>query len=119
MKRSMSESELLRLADLNLVEFWCESAKCIPNSEIVQCQDTVFINSGLEVPHHSFAFNLAVEPGERFDGFLARAKAFFAERKPAFSLMLRATLTGLLFNTVGTIKCTWLVKLREWCSINR
>jgi hypothetical protein len=89
MKRSMSESELLRLADLNQVEFWCESARCIPNSEIVQCQDTVFINSGLDVTYHSFAFNLSVEPAERPDEYLARAKDFFASRKPSFSLRLR------------------------------
>ena len=80
---------MLRLADLNMVEFWCESAKCIPNSEIVNRQDTVFINSGLDVPYHSFAFNLAVEPDESPDAFLTRAKAFFATRKPAFSLLLR------------------------------
>jgi len=85
----MNESELLRLADLNLVEFWCESAKCIPNSEIVHCQDSVFINSGLDVPHHSFAFNLATESNEQPEAFLTRAKAFFAKRKPAFSLLLR------------------------------
>jgi hypothetical protein len=89
MKHSMSESELLRLSDLNLVEFWCESAKCIPNTEIVQCQDTVFINSALDFPSHSFAFNLAVEPDEQPDAFLARAKAFFAKRKPTFSIRLR------------------------------
>jgi hypothetical protein len=89
MKHSMSESELLRLADLNLVEFWCESARWIPNTEIVQCQDTVFINSALDFPRHSFAFNLAVEPDERPDAFLTRIKAFFAKRKPQFSLILR------------------------------
>jgi hypothetical protein len=89
MKHLMSESELLRLADLNLVEFWCESARGIPNSEIVQCQDTVLINSALDFPGCNFAFNLAVEPDERPDAFLARIKAFFAKRKPLFSLILR------------------------------
>ena len=49
MKRSMSESELLRLADLNLIESWCEGSKWVPNSEIVQCQETVFINSVLDL----------------------------------------------------------------------
>jgi ribosomal protein S18 acetylase RimI-like enzyme len=89
MKRSLSESELLRLADLNMVEFWCNSARCTPNSEIVQCQDTVFINSALDFPRHSFAFNLAVEPDERPDAFLTRIKGFFSKRKPQFSLILR------------------------------
>ena len=89
MKHSMSESELLRLADLNLVQSWCEGARWVPNSEIVQCQDTVFINSGLDYPSHSFAFNLAVEQNENPDAFMARAKAFFAKRKPAFSLIPR------------------------------
>jgi ribosomal protein S18 acetylase RimI-like enzyme len=89
MKPLISESELLRLADLNLVEFWCESARWIPNSEIIQWQDAVLINSGLDFPRHSFAFNLAVETDERPDAFLTRVKAFFAKRKPQFSLLLR------------------------------
>jgi ribosomal protein S18 acetylase RimI-like enzyme len=89
MKRSMSESELLRLADLNLVEFWCESSKCVPNTEIFQQQDTVFINSATDFPGCNFAFNLAVEPDERPDVFLTRIKAFFAKRKTLFSLILR------------------------------
>jgi ribosomal protein S18 acetylase RimI-like enzyme len=89
MKRSMSESELLRLSDLNLVEYWCESSRWVPNSEIVQCQDTVFIDSGLDFPSHSFAFNLAVGQNESPDDFIDRAKAFFSKRKPAFSLILR------------------------------
>jgi len=89
MKHSMSESELLRLADLNMVESWCESLRWVPNPEIVQCRDMVFVNSALEFPGSNFAFNLAVEPNESPDAFLARAKAFFAKRKPAFSLILR------------------------------
>jgi len=89
MKRSMSEAELLRLSDLNLVESWCESSRWVPNSEIVQCQDTVLINSALNFPGCNFAFNLAVETNERPDDFLTRTKNFFAERKPLFSLILR------------------------------
>ena len=89
MKPSMSESELLWLADLNRLEFWCESAKCIPNTEILQESDAVFINSGLDVAYHSFAFNTAMEPLKHPHDFIARAKAFFTGRKPAFSLMLR------------------------------
>jgi len=89
MKHLMNESDLLKLADLNLVESWCESSKWVPNSEIVQCQDTVLINSGLDFPGCNFAFNLAVEPNECPDAFLTRTKGFFAKRKPAFSLILR------------------------------
>jgi len=89
MKRSMSEAELLRLSDLNLVEYWCESLKWMPDTEIVQCQDTVFINSTLNFPVCNLALNLAVESNEPPDAFLARAKAFFAKRKPQFSLLLR------------------------------
>jgi hypothetical protein len=89
MKHSMSESELLRLADLNMVESWCESSKWMPDTEIVQCQDTVLINSALDFPGCNFAFNLAVEPNERPDAFLIRVKGFFAKRKPAFSIRLR------------------------------
>jgi hypothetical protein len=88
--RSMSESELLRLADLNLVEYWCESSRWMLDTEIVQQQDTVFINSTLNFPVCNLVFNMATQPNEPPDAFLARAKAFFAKRKPAFSLRLRA-----------------------------
>jgi ribosomal protein S18 acetylase RimI-like enzyme len=90
MKPSLSESELLRLADLNLVEFWCQTAKYVPDSEIVECQDSVFVNSGLDYSGHSFAFNLALETEECPGDFVARAKAFFGGRKQMFSLQLRA-----------------------------
>ena len=89
MKYSMSESELLRLADLNLIEFWCESSKWIPGTEIFEAQDTVFINSALGFPGCSLAFSLATEQDEHPDAFLSRTKAFFATRKRSFSLLLR------------------------------
>jgi len=85
----MSETELLRLSDLNLVEYWCESSKWMPDSEIVQCQDTVFINSPLNFPVCNLVLNLAVESNESPDAFLARAKTFFAKRKSLFSIRLR------------------------------
>jgi ribosomal protein S18 acetylase RimI-like enzyme len=90
MKHSMSEAELLRLADLNLVEYWCESSRWMSNTEIVQCQDTVLINTAMNFPVCNLAFNLAVEPDERPSDFLARAKSFFAKRKPLFSIRLRS-----------------------------
>ncbi len=89
MPHPISESDLLKLADLNLVEFWCESSKWIPHPEILQREDTVFINSALDFPGCSFAFNLALDATERPDAFLTRIKAFFAGRKRAFSLLLR------------------------------
>ena len=60
MKRSMSEAELLRLADLNLVQSWCEGSRWGSNSEIVRFQDTVLVNSALDFAGCNFAFNLAV-----------------------------------------------------------
>jgi len=89
MKRSMSEAELLRLSDLNLVEYWCESSRWMPNTEIVQCQDTVFINSPLNFPVCNLVFNMATEQDGHPEAFLARAKSFFAKRKPLFSIRLR------------------------------
>lgn len=85
----MSEAELLRLADLNLVEYWCESSRWMPDTEIVQCQDTVFINSASSFPACNLALNLTTGTDERPEAFLTRAKAFFAKRKPTFSLLLR------------------------------
>jgi GNAT superfamily N-acetyltransferase len=85
----MHESELLRLADLNLIEFWRESSKWIPNTEIVEKHETVFIDCGIDFPGCSLAFNLSQEPVEQPVEFLARAKAFFSGRKKAFSVILR------------------------------
>jgi hypothetical protein len=85
----MTESELLRLADLNLMEFWRESAKWIPNSEIVERDETVFINSGIGFAGCSLAFNLAETETEQPAEFVTRAKAFFNGRKKGFSLLLR------------------------------
>ena len=89
MAHSISRSDLLRLADLNLVGFWCESSKWIPHPEILQQDDTVFINSALDFPGCNLAFNLALDATESPDAFLNRVKAFFTGRKRAFSLLLR------------------------------
>lgn len=89
MKPSISETDLLRLADLNLVEFWCQSAKWIPYPEILHQQDAVFINSALDFPACSFAFNLSSTNEEPPEKFIGKAKSFFAGRKKAFSLLLR------------------------------
>jgi ribosomal protein S18 acetylase RimI-like enzyme len=89
MKRSLSESDLLRLADLNRVEFWADSAKWMPGTEIIHSRDTVFINSAIEFPASNLAFNMAVDSKESPAAFLGRVKDFFATRKPNFSLLLR------------------------------
>jgi hypothetical protein len=85
----MNESELLKLADLNLIEFWRESAKWIPGTEIIEKQETVFIDSGSSFPGCSLVYNLSEKTDEKPPDFLARAKAFFRGRKKGFSLMLR------------------------------
>ncbi len=89
MKRQLSESELLRLADLNRVEFWADSAKWVPGTEIIHSRDTVFINSTVEFPASNLAFNMAIDTQELPADFLTRVKDFFATRKPNFSLLLR------------------------------
>jgi len=85
----MNESELLKLADLNLIEFWRESSKWIPNTEILETRETVFINCGIDFPGCSLAFNLSQEPLEQPAEFLTRCKDFFSGRKKGFSLLLR------------------------------
>jgi hypothetical protein len=89
MKRPISDSDLLQLADLNRVEFWCQSSRCIPGTEILQSLDTVYINTSLNFPACNLVFNLATESTGRPDDFLQRAKDFFATKKPMFSLLLR------------------------------
>ncbi len=83
------ETELLKLADLNLIEFWRESSKWIPDTEILETHETVFIDCGIDFPGCSLAFNLSEEPVEQPAEFVARAKAFFSGRKRGFSIMLR------------------------------
>jgi ribosomal protein S18 acetylase RimI-like enzyme len=92
MKKQINETDLLRLADLNLAEFWCELARCIPGSEILQKNDIVLIDSALSFPGASFAFNLSLEAEANPDEFISEAIAFFLDRKPAFSLQLRGHL---------------------------
>ncbi|MCJ7772380.1 MAG: GNAT family N-acetyltransferase [Desulfobacterales bacterium] len=89
MHQSISESELLRLADLNLVEFWIESSKWVPHTEILYQKDAVLINSAIDYPGCNFAFNLSLEPYEDAESFLDLAKTYFARRKKGFSLLFR------------------------------
>jgi len=86
----MNESELLKLADLNLIEFWRESSKWIPNTEIVEKDETVFIDCGIDFAGCSLVFNLSEKPAEQPAEFIARAKAFFSGRKRGFSIILRS-----------------------------
>jgi hypothetical protein len=85
----MNEFELLKLADLNLIEFWRESAKWIPDTEIFEKHETVFIDSGSSFPGCSLVFNLSEKTDEQPSDFLERARAFFSGRKKGFSLLLR------------------------------
>jgi ribosomal protein S18 acetylase RimI-like enzyme len=77
------------LADLNLIEYWCESAKWIPGTEIWEKQDTIYLCSALDFPACSLAFNLATDEHEPPDVYMARAKGFFSGRRKMFSLLLR------------------------------
>ncbi len=85
----MNDSDLLRLADLNRTEYWCDGLNWIPGTEVFKYQDDVFINSAVDFPACNVAFNLSVGPAEDAEGFLSRTKDFFEKRKPAFSLLLR------------------------------
>jgi ribosomal protein S18 acetylase RimI-like enzyme len=85
----MNDSDLLRLADLNRTEYWCESLNWMPGSEVFKHQDAVFINSAINFLACNVAFNLSAGPDDDIEGFLSRAKDFFEKRKPAFSLLLR------------------------------
>jgi len=90
MKRQLSESEILRLADLNRVEFWADSSKWMPGTEVVCSRDTVFINTTTEFPASNLALNLALNSKESPTDFMARVRDFFVSRKPNFSLLLRS-----------------------------
>ncbi len=89
MKRQLSESELLMLADLNRVEFWVDSSKWIPGTEVVYSHDTVFIDTAIEFPASNLALTMTIESQESPVDFLARVKDFFVTRKPNFSILLR------------------------------
>lgn len=88
-KYSITDAALLRLADLNLVEFWIENSKWIPYPDILYQQDMVLINSALKFPACNFAFNLSLESRRDGESFYAAAKTYFAEKKKGFSLLLR------------------------------
>lgn len=90
MEHMLGETELLRLADLNMVQEWCEGANWVPGSEIVWRGDTVLIDSALKFPACSAAFNLAETMTEAPDEYIARAALFFTGRAQYFSLIFRA-----------------------------
>jgi len=92
MKQAITESELLRLADLNLAEFYCESAHWIPGSEVVQRQDAVYIYSAQDFPGCNLVVNLALESSEAPEDFISRATAFFKGRRQMFVCHLRGHL---------------------------
>ena len=85
----MNEAELLKVVDLNLIEFWRESSKWIPGTEIVERHETVFIDCGIDFPGCSLVFNLSEDPEQPAE-FITRAKAFFSGRKRGFSVILRS-----------------------------
>jgi len=79
----------LRLADLNRTEYWCESLNWMPGTEVFKNRDAVFINSAIDFPGCNIVLNLSEGHDEDAEGFLSRARDFFEQRKPAFSLLLR------------------------------
>ena len=58
----MRDSDLLRLADLNRTEYWCDGLNWIPDTEVFKCQDAVFISSAVDFPACNIAFNLSSGP---------------------------------------------------------
>ena len=89
MNGRMNDQELLRLADLNLIEFWCASANWIPYPEIIRREDILLINSAIDFDPCNFAFNLSTTDTHTPDAFIDQAKLFFKNRNKSFSLLLR------------------------------
>ncbi|MDD5493990.1 MAG: hypothetical protein PHG36_04870 [Dehalococcoidia bacterium] len=80
---------MLRLSDLNLAEFYCESAHWMPGAEVVQKQDAVYILSPQDFPGCNLVVNLSLESNEAPEEFISRARAFYNGRKKAFVGHLR------------------------------
>ncbi|MCX6001178.1 MAG: GNAT family N-acetyltransferase [Chloroflexi bacterium] len=89
MKNSINDTDVVRLADLNQVQFWCDGANWVPGSEILLQRDLVLIDSALDFPGCNAAFNLSEDSAEKPEDFIAKIKSFFSGRKQAFSLILR------------------------------
>jgi ribosomal protein S18 acetylase RimI-like enzyme len=89
MRNSLNDADVVRLADLNQVQFWCDSAKWIPGSEILVQRDAVLIDSALDFPECNAAFNLAEAGTTKPEHFIEKIKSFFSCRKQSFSLILR------------------------------
>jgi len=90
MKNSISETELLRLADLNYVQFWVDSTNWMPGAEIVSSNDSVLINSSLDFPGCNVAVNLATGVEGDPAALVASMKRFFAQRgRRALSIITR------------------------------
>ena len=81
----MNDSDLLRLADLNRMEYWRESLNWIPGTEVFEDQDAVFINSVVDFP----ACNIVLMRSRGTAEVISRAQQFFSQRKRSFALLLR------------------------------
>ncbi|MGA2159212.1 MAG: GNAT family N-acetyltransferase [Dehalococcoidia bacterium] len=81
----MNDSDLLRLADLNRMEYWRESLNWIPGTEVFEDQDAVFINSVVDFP----ACNIVLTRSQGTAEVISRAQQFFSQRKRSFALLLR------------------------------
>lgn len=82
--------DLLRLADLNLAESYREMARWHAHTEIVERDSTLMTCGPDSFPALSFAMRAAADARPAAADFLRIAKAFFAERKRAFSIRVRS-----------------------------
>jgi len=97
MEREIGEVELLRLADLNYAQFWCDSTNWMEGSEIVWETDTLLINSPVDFPGCNVAFNMALGSVEGPEAVVARVKAWYRQRgRRGLSLILRQHEDGAL-----------------------
>jgi hypothetical protein len=86
----MDPDDLLRVADLNLAESFREMARWHARTEILE-RDSMLLTCGPDsFPALSFAMRAAADARPMAEEFLRVAKAFFAERKRAFSIRLRS-----------------------------
>lgn len=86
----MHQDELLQLADLNLAESYREISRWNPDTDMAERGDVLFVCGASTFPAVNFALRVGRRPRSSPDGLISQAKEFFARRKRAFSIIVRA-----------------------------
>jgi hypothetical protein len=86
----MNQDELLHLSDLNLAECYREISRWSTNTDIAEQGDFLFVCGASTFPALNFVMRTNRQSQTPPELLISQAKEFFAKRKRAFSITVRA-----------------------------